>query len=152
MIVEKRTLMQGPFFKELMVVDSLGFRIGLDLIFLSRVEELYNRHSTNFLQRFFTEDEIKYCFKSPIFQKQIECMGGFIAAKEAVMKVLGEGWPRIPWTDIEVIHDERNRPFVALKGEGLLHMEQSNFESVQISITHDELIAAAVAIGIPGKF
>ena len=67
-------------------------------------------------------------------------MGGFITTKEAVMKVLGEGWPRIPWTDIEVIHDERNRPFVALKGEGLLHMEQSNFESVQISITHDELI------------
>ncbi len=137
------------FLKGAMLMDACGFRIGLDLVSLSRVEEMYSTRQNLFLERFFTCDEIRFCFVSPSPRRQIESMAGSIAAKEAVMKVLGEGWPKIPWTDIEIVRREKGRPVACLKGNASRLMEEENLESIEISITHDGQMAAAVAIGVP---
>jgi len=137
------------FLKGAMLMDSCGFRIGLDLVSLARVEEMYSTRRNLFLERFFTCDEIRFCLLSPSPRRQTERMAGSIAAKEAVMKVLGEGWPKIPWTDIEIVRREKGRPVACLKGNASHLMEEENLESIEISITHDGQMAAAVAIGVP---
>lgn len=137
------------FLKGAMPMDSCGFSIGLDLVSFARVEEMYSARQNLFLERFFTCDEIRFCFQSPSPRRQIESMAGSIAAKEAVMKVLGEGWPKIPWTDIEIVRTEKGRPIACLKGNASHLIEEENLKSIQISITHDGQMAAAVAIGVP---
>lgn len=139
----------GGSLKGAILMGSYGFRIGLDLVSLARVEEMYETRQFLFLERFFTGDEIEFCLLSPNPRRQIESMAGSIAAKEAVMKVLGEGWPKIPWTDIEIVRKETGRPVACLKGKALELMEEENLQSIPISITHDGQMAAAVAIGVP---
>ncbi len=124
------------------------FLIGLDLVLISRVKASYDKSPVLFAKRFLSDDEAAYCLGAARWCRQYERLAGRIAAKEAVMKVLGKGWPHVPWTDIEIVHDDLKRPQVRLKEKALSIMEQHNLESIQISITHDRKIAAAVAIGI----
>ncbi len=133
-----------------MLKQPQHFRLGLDVVSLSRVERMYEKRPCLFMKRFFTRKEAGYCLNATEIHRKLERFGGRIAAKEAVMKVLGEGWPKVPWTDIEVIHDGLGRPLVRLKGKALSVMEEENIETIQVSITHDRQIAAAVALGIPG--
>jgi len=76
-------------------------------------------------------------------------IAGRIAAKEAVMKVLGEGWPKISWTDIEISPDEKGRPCVLLTGKALSIARSLHVGQVQVSITHDGDLALAVAVAVP---
>ena len=122
-------------------------RIGIDLIMLSRVEKMYREHGDLFLKRFFTAKEASYSLGAPGLDRRIERLGGRIAAKEAVMKALGQGWPYIPWTDIEIVNQKAGGPCVSLKGKAQALMKEKNLESIQISITHDGQFAAAVAVG-----
>lgn len=124
------------------------FRLGLDVVSLSRVKRIYEKRPCLFMKRFFTQEEAAYCLNAVGFGRKLERFGGRIAAKEAVMKVLGKGWPYIPWTDIEVVHDGLGRPVVHLKGKALSTMENQDIGSIQVSITHDWPVAAAVAMGI----
>lgn len=128
------------------------FRIGLDLVLISRVKASYDKSPVLFVKRFLSDDEAAYCLDVARPCRRFERFAGRIAAKEAVMKVLGKGWPHVPWTDIEIVHDESKRPLVRLKGKALAIMGQHNLEYIQVSITHDGQMAAAVAIGIPRTF
>ncbi len=128
------------------------FRIGLDLVLISRVKASYDKSPVLFAKRFLSDDEAAYCFDAARRCRQYERLAGRIAAKEAVMKVLGKGWPHVPWTDIEIVHDESKRPLVKLKGKALAIMGQQDLEYIQVSITHDGQMAAAVAMGIPRTF
>lgn len=65
------------------------------------------------------------------------------------MKVLGKGWPHVPWTDIEIDRDGSGQPIAKLRGKALELMERHKLAHIQVSITHDGEIAVAVAVGIP---
>lgn len=65
------------------------------------------------------------------------------------MKVLGEGWPAIPWTDISVLPGQSGRPSAFLSGKALAALELLGLGGVDVSITHDGDLAIAVALGIP---
>jgi len=125
-----------------------GWKIGVDVILVSRIAKSFSSCPSLFLGKFFTEAERIYC-QGP---RQVETIAGRIAAKEAVMKVLGTGWPQIPWTDIEILTGENGRPSVKLKGKALRVMEKLKLSSIDISITHDGGFAVAVALGIPQEF
>lgn len=125
-----------------------GWKIGIDIILVSRIGKSFSSRPSSFLKRFFNESERVHC-EGP---RRVETIAGRIAAKEAVMKVLGTGWPKIPWTDIEILTGENERPFVKLKGKALRVMEKLKLSSIDISITHDGGLAVAVALGIPQEF
>ncbi len=129
-----------------------GFKIGLDLVFVSKIAQIYERRSSLFIKRFFTDNEAAYCLNSSTESRRLERMAGRIAVKEAVMKVLGDGWPYVSWTDIEILHDDSRRPYVKLAGKALKLMNSHNLHGIEVSITHHEQMAAAVAIGIPRPF
>ncbi len=130
------------------VTEPDPIRVGLDLVLISRVKKSYEKRPCLFIKRFFSKDEAAYCLSASGPRRKLECLAGRIAAKEAVMKVLGRGWPQVPWTDIEILHDDLKRPFARLRGKALSFMEELNLGCIQISITHDGQIAAAVAVGV----
>jgi phosphopantetheine--protein transferase-like protein len=63
------------------------------------------------------------------------------------MKVLGKGWPAIPWTSIEVLPDESGRPEINLTGKAALAMSRLGISAIDVSITHDGDLAVAAALG-----
>ncbi|HHY75315.1 MAG TPA: holo-ACP synthase [Firmicutes bacterium] len=118
-------------------------RIGVDIVPVARVRRSLEAFGDAFWRRFFTPREAEHCRGA----REAERAAGRIAAKEAVMKVLGVGWPSIPWTSIEVLPDETGRPSVGLTGKAAGAMARLGLSAVDVSITHDGDLAIAVALG-----
>mgnify|MGYP005839858917 CR=1 FL=1 len=119
-------------------------RVGIDVVTLSRVRRSLERHKSAFMSKLLTPDEARYCDGPRV----VERVAGRIAAKEAIMKVLGRGWPQVAWTDIEVLADPSGRPAVTLRGAAEVLMQSSGITSLDVSITHDGDVAIAVAAGL----
>jgi holo-[acyl-carrier protein] synthase len=118
-------------------------RIGVDVVTVDRIRRSLESHGEAFRRRLLTPDESRYC-RGP---REAERVAGRVAAKEAVMKVLGDGWPAIPWTSIEVLPDESGRPIARLTGKAAEAMRDLGLAAVDVSITHDGNLAIAAALG-----
>jgi phosphopantetheine--protein transferase-like protein len=118
-------------------------RIGVDVVSLGRVRSSLARHADAFIAKLLTPAEAEYCAGA----RMVERIGGRIAAKEAVMKVIGQGWPALGWTDIEVLPGESGRPEVKLTGRAKGFADAEGLQRLDISITHDGDLAIAVAFG-----
>ena len=82
--------------------------LGTDIVEIVRVGEMIERHGEHFLQRVYTEEEIRYCQDR---KNAAQHFAGRWAAKEAVMKCLGTGFIRgIRWTEIEVVSQRSGAP------------------------------------------
>lgn len=121
-------------------------RIGIDVVPQARIRRSLEQHEQAFLSRLLTPEEAAYCAGA----RAVERVSGRVAAKEAVMKVLGDGWPAIPWTDISVMPGESGRPVATLTGKALAAMESLGVSALDVSITHDGDLAIAVALGVSG--
>lgn len=110
--------------------------IGLDIVEIRRIERLARRNP-RFLSRVFTEQEVRYCQAK---KNSWQHFAARFAAKEAVWKALGQNG--IALKDISVRHDTVGRPAVWLKGRLAGH--------IQLSLTHSDHYAVAVALSCPG--
>lgn len=115
----------------------------MDVVPLGRIRTSLDRHREAFLARLLTPAEAQYCAGA----RTVERVAGRIAAKEAVMKVLGHGWPYVSWTEIEVLPGAAGRPEVRLTGRALGFAEDAGLDGLDVSITHDGDLAIAVALG-----
>lgn len=106
--------------------------MGIDLIGITKVEKILERHGEKFLEKVFTDDEIKY-IEEKHFMPQT--LAGIYAAKEAMLKELGTGIGEYSLKDVEVFHDEKGRPY-GKAGEKLF----------DISISHEGDYGVAVAV------
>jgi holo-[acyl-carrier protein] synthase len=117
------------------------FRIGVDMIEVSRIERAIARHGERFLNRFFTSAERDYCQDMPFR------LAARVAAKEAVAKALGTGIGDVRWVEIEVTADECRRPILKLHGDAARLAEEMGLTQWEISLSHtkDQAIAFVVA-------
>lgn len=113
--------------------------IGIDLVEVSRIREMLEKHGRRFTERTFTPGEITYC--SACADPAMHYAARF-AAKEAVAKALGTGlWAEgVVWTDIEVIRDPNGRPTIRLHGAAREHAGES---TCLVSLTHTRDLAMA---------
>ena len=122
--------------------------LGTDIVEIARIAQMIERHQEHFLNRIYTEEEIRYC------QRRKHCNEAFAgrwAAKEAVMKVLGTGFIKgIGWQDIEVLAERSGRPFVQIKGGAGEYARQIGIEELLVTISHCMEYATATAIGVGG--
>ena len=118
-------------------------RIGIDVVSQNRIKASLERHRTAFIARLLTPSEAEYCSGA----REVERIAGRIAAKEAVMKIIGQGWPNVAWTDIEVLPGEGGRPSVSLTGRAKDFADAAGISALDVSITHDAGLAIAVAAG-----
>ena len=70
------------------------------------------------------------------------------AGKEAVMKSLGLGARGLRWTDIEILG--RGKPMVRLAGRVAARAEALGVTRMEVSLTHGEDTAIAVAVAVAG--
>ncbi|HRH96233.1 MAG TPA: holo-ACP synthase [Prosthecobacter sp.] len=113
--------------------------IGIDLVEVSRIRELLERHGQRFKDRTFTAGEIAYC--DACAEPAMHYAARF-AAKEAAAKALGTGiWAEgVNWTDIEVVRAPGGKPEIVLHGAARQHAGES---TCLVSLTHTNDLAMA---------
>ncbi len=84
---------------------------GIDVVQVARLQAALERWP-RLAARLFTAEEHRYAASCP---HPVESLAARFAAKEATMKALGKGWPRISWQDIEVVRGQ-GRPELRLTG------------------------------------
>ncbi|MBO4412919.1 MAG: holo-ACP synthase [Clostridia bacterium] len=109
-------------------------KVGIDILDIERVKNLKN------LEKIFTVDELAYFDR---YNNQEEHIAGTFCAKEAIFKCLN--LPILVHKEIEILHDENNRPYANFYGKTKEYFEQ-HFKEIEISISHTKKIATAIAI------
>ncbi|MCB9861479.1 MAG: holo-ACP synthase [Phycisphaeraceae bacterium] len=119
---------------------------GIDLIEVSRIAGMIDRHNDHFLHRVFTDHEQEYSRKS---KRCNEHLAARFAAKEAVMKALGTGWRNgIAWTDIEVVSLASGAPVIKLHGKAKQTADDLGIQEWLVSLTHTKENAMASVIAL----
>lgn len=117
--------------------------IGTDMIEVERVEQKISKDN-GFRELVFSPGEIKYCESKT---NKFEHYAARFAAKEAFFKALGTGWLNgTAFNEIEIVHDDKGKPVIALLGETKILIDAMNFTHIAVSITHLKQIASAVVI------
>ncbi len=119
---------------------------GVDLVEVARIARIRARHEERFLERVFTPAERDYALAS---RRCDERLAVRFAAKEAVMKALGTGQGEgVRFRDIEVVHDERGVPMLALHGRARIVAHVRRIRSWTLSLSHVREIAIASVIAV----
>lgn len=106
--------------------------IGTDIVNIKRIENILNIYGNKFINRIFTEEEIKYCIKhinsASFFAKRF-------AAKEAILKALGTGLSKgISFPDIEIKKDHNKKPIVSLNSKAMVILNNKGYNHSDINI------------------
>ena len=117
---------------------------GIDLVEISRIEEVFARRGERFRNRVFTDGEISYCESRA---SKLASYAARFAAKEAVMKALGTGWSEgVGWKDIEVARDTKGAPIIKVYERALERMRDLGAARVHVSLTHSGNLAIAQVV------
>ena len=114
--------------------------VGIDVIVISRVQKVLEKHPERFLRRVFTPEEVAFC------RGRVPELAARFAAKEAVMKALGTGARGLAWREIEVLPNHRGKPLVYLHGAARKRAEKIGLEGCDISLSHSRDFAVAFVV------
>lgn len=124
---------------------------GIDICQINRIQEVFDKYGKKFLEKTFTEAEIKYCIANPKLTAQRLAVR--FATKEAVSKALGVGinklgWSHgINWKDAEVLRTPRGAVEIRLFNKALELQEQLGIDEWTISVSHSRKDAVASVTG-----
>ena len=120
---------------------------GIDLVEVSRIQDLLDAHGERFISRCFTAVEAQYAAGSVV---RAQHLAARFAAKEAVSKALGTGISQgIMWTDIEVVRAASGAPSVRLSNRALAVAMELGVKEWRLSLSHikTHAMASAIAVG-----
>ena len=115
---------------------------GIDLVEISRIRSVLDRHGERFLRRIYTPREIDYC------GGRVAELAARFAGKEAVMKALGTGVRGVAWREIEILANGRGKPQVLLHRKALARANRIGVGAFDISLTHTSDTACAMVVGV----
>jgi holo-[acyl-carrier protein] synthase len=117
---------------------------GIDIAEVPRIRQSIERFGERFLQRIFTDGEIRYCDSK---MNRMERYAARFAAKEAAMKALGTGWNHgVRWRDCEVVRMPGGRPSIAFHGVASEFAAKLGVKNASLSISHTAEQAIAQVI------
>jgi len=115
--------------------------IGIDLVDVTRVQRLVERHGERFLNRILGPKEKEYYGER---HDRFQFLAGRFAAKEAVIKALGKYiTDRPPLNTIQIINDNTGQPMLKLSDELTRQLCHVN---AQVSISHEKSHAVAMVV------
>lgn len=117
--------------------------IGIDIVEIARIKALRERQGERFLNRVYTEAELKYCMKMKAPDQHLAAR---FAAKEAVTKAFTVGIGEyFDWKSVGVIAGERRQPEIELDEKGKRFLQHIGGARISLSLSHSESSAIAVA-------
>lgn len=127
----------------------MQIKVGTDIIEVSRIQESIENLGQSFLNKIYTEEEIKYCQskKKAMYQH----FAARFAVKEAAFKAVStllEDKYSISWKNAQTVDDENGKPhleFVSLSKD--VEKMLKRISSIDVSISHlKEYAIATVTI------
>ncbi len=115
--------------------------VGVDIVEVHRVQGALDRFGERFLNRIYTELEIRFC------RGRVPELAVRFAGKEAVMKALGTGIRGVGWKEIEVVRDRGRAPRIELHGRARARAEKMGIKSLSVSLSHSDQYAVAFVVG-----
>ena len=115
--------------------------IGVDIVEIARLKKAIARHGDNFLERVYTDSELK------LYRKKLPSLAARFAAKEAVIKALGNPEKDISLKEIEILSDPGGRPLVNLYGKTRRQAEKLGLGNLAVTISHSKEYAVAFVSG-----
>jgi holo-[acyl-carrier protein] synthase len=109
--------------------------IGIDIVDLARFERAVSR-TPRLRERLFAVSERDLPLRS---------LAGRFAAKEALMKALGDA-TGVTWHDMEVVSDAEGNPSLVLTGAAAAIAEQRGITDIHLSMSHDAGVAIAQVV------
>ena len=129
--------------------------IGNDVIDIRRIEETLEKYGERFVNRLFTEVEIR---KSEKRAARAASYAKRFAAKEACSKALGTGFRAgVFWKDLGVVNEPSGKPTMVLTGGARAHLDRltppGHTIRIHLTITDDFPYAHALVMieALPGK-
>jgi holo-[acyl-carrier protein] synthase len=115
--------------------------VGVDIIEISRIQDVLERHGDRFLRRVYTNGELKYAGKRP------SALAARWAAKEATAKALGTGIGPVSFQEVEVVCDAQGKPELNLHGNAAQLARRLRLRHFALSLSHaaDYAVAFVVA-------
>ncbi|MFC1940962.1 holo-ACP synthase [Chloroflexota bacterium] len=115
--------------------------VGIDIIEISRIQRAMERCGKRFLNRVYTDPELRLCREKP------SSLAVRFAGKEAVMKALGTGAKGVSWREIEILAEPSGKPLVNLYGKAQAKADSLGLGTLAISLSHSREHAIAFVIG-----
>ena len=122
----------------------MTIRTGIDIVSNKRIEKLLEKGRDSFYRRIFTEAEQAYLAEK---NHDPATVAGLFAAKEAVSKLLGTGIGPIGWRDMEILHEDGGRPYLAPSRALYAAMEVMGISDIELSISNEEEFSVASGMG-----
>lgn len=115
--------------------------VGNDIIEVNRIKESIESLGEKFLNRVYTEKEIKYCENTK--EMKYQHYAARFAAKEAIFKAISpllKDKFDISWRDIEILNNKQGRPYATILKENVKKV------NIDISMSHIKEYAIATAV------
>lgn len=115
--------------------------IGVDLLNVSRIEDLYSKFGDKFARRILSDEELKNFNKST---NKINFLAKRFCAKEAFSKAMGTGIGRgVDFVDITIANNILGKPIILMSDKGFNSLEEifkKDIKNMQfdISITDEK--------------
>lgn len=118
--------------------------LGMDVVEIKRVRQLWDEHRERFLEKIFHENEKNYALNQA---DPVISFAARFAAKEAASKAFGTGiGAELGWLDMEVVRKANERPELVLHGKGVELAEKRGIHRILLTLTHTNEYAAATVI------
>lgn len=109
--------------------------IGVDLVYLPRIEKIYSAYPKRFLEKVFHPKEVSLALKrkdTPVY------LASCFAAKEAFYKALG-GYQPFVWQEISLLRDpQTKKPFIEIEGRALEVFRERGGKDCLVSLSHEK--------------
>ena len=125
--------------------------LGTDICEIDRIKKVHLKFKDKFLNKVFTEKEIKYCESQG--QRIYQSLAARYSAKEAVSKALSVGINGLGWADgiyfkdVEIIRAPNGSISLNLTNQALIEQQKLKINHWTISVSHSSNNAIATVIG-----
>lgn len=120
----------------------MSIACGTDIVEIKRIGETIEKFGDVFLNKVFTENEVKYCESKG--KMKFQHYAARFAAKEAIFKAISnfvDNKFSIGWKNMEIRNDINGRPQIEL-----LNCKIDNIKNIDISISHCKEYAVAMVV------
>ena len=118
--------------------------VGTDVVQVSRMEAVWQRHGGNFARRTLMPEELEWFART---RNPVRFLAMHFAAKEAIVKALGTGFRHGMWVrDAGFVPDQRGKPCVIFSARGRAVCERFGVASAHVSLTDEAGLVVAMAV------
>lgn len=112
-----------------------SLKLGIDLVYIPRIERLVSQYGDRFINKIFTSEEVEYAFKKA---KYAFHLASAFSVKEAFFKATG-GYSPFSWKEVIVKRASfSGAPFIELRGKALEVFKKLSGNKILVSLSHEK--------------